>query len=292
MDEANYLAAKEAFERRYCAIVSPPFYLATWQGRHIMVPSRSMRSASNEFMPTASWDRWRRDPTKRSYNSADFLPPPLLTPDGVFNTWLGFEAERLPTAPAGSVDRFLEHVSLVTGDKSEIFLDWCAHMVQRPGERASTFMVLSGPAGCGKSKLVDTLAEVIGDNMFRDETLPLHMVGLKNPGWLLTTIESMDLSWLAQRNRRVKQLVQSPSLTVEKKFCPALTVSNFSRLIITTRDLKLPEWLTKLGGIFIKASPDRVGDRAYFRTLDEYMKTPTNIRAIYDFLATRQLSVV
>lgn len=254
-----------------------------------MVPSRSIRLASSQFMPSIFWDRWLRDPMKRSYDTADFLPPPLIAPDGVFNLWLGLEAERLPSTLAGSVDRFLEHVSLVTTYKSGLFLDWCAHMVQCPGERASSFLVLSGPAWCGKSVLVNMLAAVIGDAMFRDETLRPHMVGLKNPGWLLTTIESMDIGWLGQRHQRVKRLVQSPTLTVKTKFCPELTVSNFSRLIITTRDPGLPVWLEGLGGIFIEGSSDRVGDRAYFDTLVEYMKSPANIRAIYDFLAARPL---
>src|SRR4029077_17743956 len=57
---------------------------------------------------------------------------------------------------AGSADRWLHHIHLLYGaEQAAHIVRWCAHRVQKPGEKINHALVLGGKQGIGKETLLE-----------------------------------------------------------------------------------------------------------------------------------------
>ena len=311
LDPEQYHNVKCKFERAQFKVMHPVCFVEIWNNvlrirneTNLRIAFRDLRCVSadpedpSKVKRGGFLDVWLNDPAKRRYEVLDFLPPPLECPVDVYNMWGGFAAARLQPSPEGSAGMFVDHVSLlVDHDPSAhvYLLNWLAHAVQRPGELPDTLLILVGVHGSGKNALTDMLKLVVGAPLFFSTANPENDIfsrfSIARRNRLFINIDEGNMRVLGRNTDLIKDLVTSKDMVFEEKGIAAMTVSNFARIIITTNHAnpKVIEW-TERRDIVFHGSADRVGDREYFRELYAYMHTPANQRAIYDFLAARDLS--
>ena len=107
-------------------------------------------------------DLWEANPNRYQVDTVTFRPSAqLLTsdPDGrqAINLWKPFER----TTGVGDASLFIEHVNYLFGDDDSRFLDWLAHIEQRPGELPHHGWVHISPQhGTGRNWLAGVIARL------------------------------------------------------------------------------------------------------------------------------------
>lgn len=108
---------------------------------------------------------WRKHPQRITVDCRTWQPggPRITRPAGVsegnsraVNGWLGFMPLAVPDDWQSRLDLFLGHVAYLVPDDSERhrFLQWCAHMIQRPEELPHTcYLMVAKRQGIGRNWL-------------------------------------------------------------------------------------------------------------------------------------------
>jgi hypothetical protein len=164
-------------------------------------------------------------PGRRSYNQ--YVPPPVSA------------------APAGSAEVWTAHVQKLWPDPAEhnFFFDYCAHMVQRPGEKCNAAIVLSGTQGIGKDAALWPVRAAVGtwnckgidpDQLFSDykpwvQTLMLVVDEVR---------PTKDEFHASSMYNVLKPMIVAPPdvLPLNQKFEKLRYVVNVMRVFVTTND--------------------------------------------------------
>jgi primase-polymerase (primpol)-like protein len=107
-------------------------------------------------------DLWETNPNRSQIDTVTFRPSAqLLThdPDGrqAINSWRPLER----ITAGGDASLFIEHVAYLFGDDAARFLDWLAHIEQRPGELPHHgWLHISPEHGTGRNWLASVLARL------------------------------------------------------------------------------------------------------------------------------------
>jgi hypothetical protein len=191
-----------------------------------------------------------------------------------------FNLYRAPPEMKGNpkkVKPWLDHIRRIYPDDVDHIIWWCAHRVQRPGEKINHALVLGGAQGIGKDTLLEPVKYAIGHWNF-GEVSPKQMSGRFNEFLarvILRVNEARDLgdvsryAWYEQ----LKPYTAAPPdvLRVDEKNVREYNIINCVGIIITTNH--------KCDGIFLP--PD---DRRHYvawseRTKDDF--TPKYWNEIY-----------
>ncbi len=125
-------------------------------------------------------NKWLKDPNNRTYKKIDFLPTQQAPPN-VYNTFKGFEAEKVNITDNVDINDSLimKHIKEVICDNDEkryiYFMYYLANLIQHPHKKANTAIIIKGVQGCGK----DTIFYWFGNNIlgkdyyFNDEKTDL-----------------------------------------------------------------------------------------------------------------------
>ena len=118
---------------------------------------------------------WLRDANRRQYERMDFICPPDVCPEGVYNMFSGFVAEKLEAVPTEDVAELIkpiiDHLThLAEGDPTYL-LNYLSHVVQFPAEKEDIAVILrdesallASGGGTGKNLLLEWLFKrIIGD---------------------------------------------------------------------------------------------------------------------------------
>ena len=112
---------------------------------------------------------WLADENLLTASQLDFKPslPSGVGADGTFNTWTGYDAERIPAVPDDVAKQlyglYTKHCLDVLGDSpAKYMLDHLAHILQKPQVRTGVAVLLTGSHGCGKGTIVDVFRGIIG----------------------------------------------------------------------------------------------------------------------------------
>lgn len=118
-----------------------------------------MRVENDQFVENSTWfpgepqiirdvlineEGTRVAPGRRAYNQYSPPPPPVGNPEGA-GPWIEHVKKLWPAA-----------------EEHEFFFDYCAHMVQKPGEKCNVAIVLSGAQGIGKDAALGPVREAVG----------------------------------------------------------------------------------------------------------------------------------
>jgi hypothetical protein len=159
LDNPRHACTEDEFHAQYAASVRPaPIETAA---------EAALRRAEGRPKPRAvAYSKlWMRDPRRKTAQGVTFnagAPVFCKDPDGrhCINTW---RAPRRPALPvrADYQALFGEHVAYLFGDHAALFLDWLAHVEQRPGELPHTgFVHVSDRTGTGRNWMSAVLCRV------------------------------------------------------------------------------------------------------------------------------------
>jgi Bifunctional DNA primase/polymerase, N-terminal/Family of unknown function (DUF5906) len=159
----------------------------------------------------------------------DTLPPHTL------NTWRGLAIEPAP----GDCPKLKAHIlkSICAGNEvhNRVFLDFIAHMFQRPEEKPGFAPVLAGERGTGKSPVCDLLCRIIGDEHSVKISQRNQVVGQFNKqlaSKLFAQLEEVTFGADKVAEGPLKDLITSNRIMIERKGIDAYEERSFARFII------------------------------------------------------------
>lgn len=189
-DDSNtitYFKDKEKFEQNHLKIVHPPIYITLERGQmHIQSETELIASYKTDktsmkidlngkelITKTSFIKAWVNDENIRKYDRLVFTPPPQKHDQRDYNTWMGFDNEKIPLPNNFNVEtneyvaRFKEYIANLVNDREEYvnyIIAWIANMIQYPSQRSQVCIILySIVEGVGKSKLIELIEKVIGE---------------------------------------------------------------------------------------------------------------------------------
>jgi len=203
------------------------------------------------------FDRWFLDPKKRKYNRIDFIPDETKVPDGVYNIFEGFQVANLSKTLTDEdfTDEDHEHLKLihehfkfVCNDDSEnaeplynYFLDWLAHIFQKPTEKTNTAIILKGQQGCGKSITCEFIGHLLNYDKYYYKTAdPLKdLFGSFNSiggSKMLIALEETESNVSSKIYERMKEAITATKRTLNEKFVKERKQNDYARYILATNN--------------------------------------------------------
>lgn len=306
-----YMEVKDAFENTRFKVLNPPMFCTLDNDGKITMQTRAKfketwehikcltKNGSGLMVEVCFVDLWFKDANIRHYKKIDFLPPPLLCPSEVYNTWRGFAIENENVESSGNVQPFLDHIDVMTNHdrkSSSYFLKWLAHIVQYPGLLSETGIVIHGVQGAGKNILIEMIGEMLGHHkhgtenaLFYDTAKPdrdlfgKHSVGRCNK--ILVCINEAKGKDTYGNMNELKDAITSTTMIVEPKGIDGFSMRNFNRFIFTTNNKNsVPIEEGDRRYVLIVCSKEKKGQKKYFIEFKKYSENLTNQKAVFEYL--------
>jgi len=234
------------------------------------------------------------NPVFPKFHSLIYLPnkPQSIIHNGLklFNMWRG--NDKIIEDRKTSCQPFLDHTSYMIPDEREcnIFLDWLAWNVQRPGEKILWAMLLQSKEGVGKSYFGDILSMILGPHNVskpsNDEIHEIYTDWAKNCSVVI--IEELMARGRLDLMNRLKPIITQSTIRIREMHTKHYDQPNvFNVLIFTNYEDAL---ITKEDDrrYCVIYSQAEAKDANYYTELWDW--TRANISAIYYLLKTRDLS--
>lgn len=215
----------------------------------------------------------------------------------LFNT---YSPPPVPPKTKQKPDSWLDHVKALwpIEDEHNFFFDYCAHMIQRPEEKANSVITLSGEQGIGKDVALDPVKAAIGPWNAQNIT-PQQFMGNYN-SWAQTVmlvIDEMrpptDDYHASSIYDKLKSISVTPPdmIAVSEKYLKLRYVRNVMRVFVTTNEMTAmyihPN--DRRFAIFHSSLKSRWQPQSYFASLKLWMERGGNA-AVARWLLTRDIS--
>jgi len=311
-ENEEYLRLKEEFEQN-TFVVGARIIRVLSNGRHstltngdamVMFANQMFRKwEEGKMVKQNFYHWWLRDPTRRQYERMDFLPPPMVCPPDVYNLYTGLVAEKLPPVPEEEVAELIapivEHIRNLTDGEPEYFLKWLANLVQTPGHKSQTALVLRDEnqflnygGGTGKNFWF----EWFGNTILGEEYMGVvqENTELFNP--FNEHLEHKLLIYVAEAYakangsvfNRLKEMVTGNSVIINRKGVPKYEQKDFIRYVFASNNAN-PISSEGAGPsdrrfAYYDVARKMRNNGDYFAKLSESMKDPRVSRAFYQHL--------
>jgi hypothetical protein len=218
-------------------------------------------------------DFWMQSARHRQYDSVVFEPAGCPSSD--YNLWRGFAVKPAP----GDCSLFLAHVEdvICSGDAAlyQYVINWCAYLVQHPGDLPGTALVLRSGQGTGKGFFAQALGALLGGH-FLQMSNAKHLLGNFNAHTKNKLLYFLDEAfWAGDKAAEgtLKALITEPTRMVEPKGKDAFAVSNHAHVIIASNSTwVVPAGLDERRFVVIDVSEVHKQDTGYFSALNTELK--------------------
>ena len=222
----------------------------------------------DKMVPLA-WYWWNL-PEARRHSRVVFAPGE--EPADAYNLWRGFACEPAPGPCGGFLDHVHSNICRGNDDLFDWVIAWFAHIVQHPGEKIGTSLVLRGEPGVGKTFAGETIGSLF----------PRHYLPVDHPALVagrfnshlasLLLLHADEAFFAGDRTAagRLRTLVTAPELVIEFKGREPVKVKNCCRLLVTSEhNWLVPASLGERRFAVLDVSPARQGDQAYFQAIKD-----------------------
>ena len=172
----SYEDTKIEFEKTHCKIMFPPCIYTINDNKDFI---ESFKQAKDSFSHINCYiivkkkktirdffSLWIKDPNIRKYNIIEWKPPPLLSNENNYNTWIDFD---IVNTPNNNTDRnyykeFLTYCYNLfeTKEVANYILARYAFRLQNAGLKSKVCFIFYGQEGAGKSTFIDTIYKLFG----------------------------------------------------------------------------------------------------------------------------------
>lgn len=191
---------------------------------------------------------------------------------GRLNTYFGYGVEPIPHE-AEEIRLYLEHVHQIIcagdDDHYRYLMSWLAHMIQKPAEKPGVAVILKAGQGTGKGSFIKPLGQIIGSH-YCYASQPNILTGKYNSLLENKVLVFADEAFFGSKadTDRLKTLITEPTNTIERKFVNAITVPDFSRIIMASnKDGIVSIEEDERRYFYLEVSEDRKQDQQYFGQL-------------------------
>ena len=250
-------------------------------------------------------DLWKASPKRKTVVSRTFKaggPMTLSDPTGrlALNTWRPFDRSLVVTdLKAAGIDLFIEHINFLFPDPNDAgrFLDWLAHIEQRPGELPHRgWLHIAQRFGMGRNWLASVLTRVWAGTVAANVDLPA-MLANGFTGQLsrkvLAIVDEIregggDSQWA--HAERLKSLITEEYRMINPKFGRQSIEFNACRWLMFSNHLTaipLDANDRRIEVVVLDAEQKPV---AYYEALYGALKRPQFIAAVAQWLGQRDIS--
>lgn len=244
---------------------------------------------------------WMDDPLIKTYQLMDVYPPPLTCPPKVYNVWNGFAVERFECESSGNIEPFMEHMKLIVrGDEKglDYLIKWFAQMFQEPGKLVGTAPIIRGDQGTGKSSILDEgVKRMLGHDKYYSTPNPTKDLFSQFSdgrfGKLMVVVDETKSKDSINNLEVMKAAITSPTYNHEVKSVTPMRVRNFNRFVFTSnQDAPVKIEAGDRRYFMFDMDPAKYGDKEYFDALMKYMSDERNLKAIYEYMMSIDISNV
>lgn len=298
--EEDYKRRKEEFEKTHFKLMHPVGYYNTKTEQFL---TRTQMKDSYEHLPRLMNDEsfilaWMQDPDIRIYTKKDFYPPPMVCPDDVYNTWLGFPIEEYQ-GTVGTPDKFIQHMRHLFPKEDEYRwnMAWLAHIIQKPGIKTGVCNTLISGMGAGKTTIFDEcMAKILG-KYYGITGNPQNDLFAKHAefrnGKIMVVFNDFNVGTTKLLAEEFKGFITDRNCSYEPKGVQSMMVNSFHNFVICTNRDEPVKVEYRDRRYMVNDLPDTlIGNTEYFVDLYAYLADMGNIRAIYDFLNSYDITNV
>jgi len=216
-----------------------------------------------------AWFEWSGK--KFDYNGIGYYPDTASLPVNVFNTFRGFGCQSTP----GDVTLILKHIHevLCAGDKkaAKYFVQWLAHIFQRPSEKPTVAILMKSAEGTGKGTLYGLLKKMLGANAEQVNGI-YQLTGRFNAliaRRLLIFGDEVDMTTKAVFDR-AKGIISERTISLELKGVDPESIPNLARFIFAgNHDQIILAGTRERRFLVLEPSDHIVDDENYFNALNK-----------------------
>lgn len=206
------------------------------------------------------------------------------------NIWRAPTLPRIKGTPAlwlTLVDHLFQNVSL---DHRRWFLQWLAYPMQNPGAKLMQSVFLyTRTEGVGKNFLVDPFVSgIYGENYTRQDGSVLED---KFNGWYgrkqFVFLDEIHLTVRHERitmMNRLKSMITNPTIDINEKFQPQLTLLNRAQVYITSNYSDALPLGDSDRRVFVVRGPEQQLEKEFYTALDAYGRKEKGINQVYNYL--------
>lgn len=263
------------------------------------IAAQEISSGKNKTEPLS--EAWLKSPNRRSYVGVCFDPSKTHNPI-FYNMWKGFsvslpkEGELFPQIAHDALKNFLDHTlqNICNGDvgTNNWVLDFCAHLVQKPEQKAKVALVLKGPKGVGKNFFIQTIGKMFGIH-YKLTSERRYLLGNFNSHYennLIMVFDEAFWSGDKQSEGKLKDLVTGDVHRIEHKGLKTYDVANLTRVVILGEE----DWVVPAGDDERRYTVCQVGrgkqqNTVFFEKIQKGMEAG-GIKLLFKYLMERDIS--
>lgn len=200
-----------------------------------------------------SWSNlWMKSPYRRFYRNGICFDPKGDRP-GRLNLFQGWAVKPDPDGDCSLLIKHIENV-LCNGVKEyyDAFLDFMAHMIQKPWERPTFALVMRGEMGAGKDTPFDFLGRILARHYItvgRNEDISgrfnAHMTGK-----ILVHLQEGFYAGSREQQNYMRFILSGNTMKIEKKGVDSFSTKAYHRTVLSSNE----DWV----------APAAIGERRYF----------------------------
>lgn len=238
-------------------------------------------------------DEWFDDTRMRVYESLRCVPPPLICPDNVYNTWKPFKVETLtalekdqfgkciiPEADKVELETKYEficnHIRAMTGHDPiayDYLMSWFGYLFLAPAEKSNMPSII-GPPGCGKTEMLNFPIALIGEARCLVTSKPQDDVWGQYNSLIseiyLVILEELSEKQTAEYEGIIKDLITGKRLNINTKGVKQYKIDSYLKMVAISNTITYNTTVGDRRNVMIKSSSEYINNIEYFTKLREY----------------------
>jgi len=297
-EDSAYLAFKRKHEKTFFCCKNPPGpVMIRPDGTYQLLAMKDYNFLTAPLQKEFN-QRWITDEHRRTYDRIDYLPPPLVCPPSVYNSYHGMAAESLDDVDPGyDIEPYKKHVWLLMGavdTQAEYMHKLIAFKIQNPASKWRVFPFIRSTPGVGKDVWFDFLADIVGkENTVKTVKLQdimgnqTHRMANKLLG-CITELDFKDGSTYAEE---LKDQITSNQMNVKQKYHNDFDATSTICLMGFSNNFEALKFKSDDRRFFVVTADGRhANDPVYFEPLIEWMGKTDSQRAVYDFYKSMDIT--
>ena len=316
-DSKDYNTIKQEFEKTACMInTSPIIYLKKIKNENCQLTDVYYNKASmtdiceplsiitGDGKEEAFFKHWLKDKNKRQYDKFDFRPyvkkEQDSTPSHIYNTFNEFESDIMDDVfePTWYIDFVNDNLADGDHNCAKYYLDYTAHICQKPWDNPQTALVLKGGQGTGKDTTIEITERIIGksnDYVHRttniNEILPKDGFNSELKNKLLIQFNETDGRDSREAKERIKDHITREVNNIKEKYIAPYKQKNMARVKFSSNNESPVHFsFDERRFVLFKFSNKNQGDHQYWNNIWDKINDPREINNLYSWLLNRDIS--
>jgi hypothetical protein len=254
---------------------------------------------------------WAKDPEIRCYNKLDFIPYNNKDEKdnidiNTYNLFNGYNKKIHSVYNKENqhniIKPWLDLAYSLCGEDDKVFnyfVKYIAHMIQKPNEKIPICFIFIGKQGTGKNMMLEGIANIIGKKNYITSSNVNDFFGTHSEGFykkILVNLNELEGKDTVDLESKLKSFISEDTITINQKYIRPMTISNVSRLIITTNKpnpIKIDVSSTDRRYVVSKGTDkflDPIYNSIFWTKMKDHIKSESFIAACYDYFNNMDIS--